>query len=100
MNPDPTRGMAAQSKLPHPVEGVTMERTPPQATVMVALAWRDAALPAEAVAVLLSGEQVTLLVVALVTCTDAVAPGAMSPKLQVSVWLPAVPVIVHVPGPV
>jgi hypothetical protein len=33
--------------------------------------------------------------VALITCTDAVAPDARSPKLQLNVWLATE----HVPGP-
>ena len=37
--------------------------------------------------------------VALVMCTEALEPGAMSPKLQPSTWLPTGPVIVQVPGP-
>src|SRR5215831_5792564 len=39
------------------------------------------------------------LPVALVTWTEIVAPGAMSPKLQASVWLGAAPVTLQVPGP-
>jgi hypothetical protein len=92
--------MAAQSVLPHPVGGVVIACTPVQATWMLALLCRDGAFPAETVAVLLSVVQVALVVVELVRCTDAVAPGAMSPKLQLSTWLPTVPAMLQVPGPV
>ena len=38
-------------------------------------------------------------VVSLTMWTDAVSPGAMSPRAQVSTWLGADPVIEQVPGP-
>lgn len=64
----------------------------------VAEACDPAALLAATDAVLGSGLQ-ALLDVELVMCTDAVAPGAIVPRLQTRVWLPALPVIEQVPGP-
>jgi hypothetical protein len=38
--------------------------------------------------------------VELVTCTEAVAPAAMLPRVHPKVWLPTDPVIEQLPGPV
>src|SRR5438270_203586 len=68
-------------------------------TVMVALAVILGALVAESVAVLGYVPQL-LPFVPLVICTDALVPGAISPKAQLSTCDPTAPLIAHVPGPV
>jgi hypothetical protein len=67
-------------------------------TVVVALDCTGLLLLAVAVAVLRYAAQLDAEV-PLVTCTDAEAPAARFPKLQPNVWLPAAPVIEHVPVP-
>ena len=63
-----------------------------------ALALMEGALLADAVAVL-EYLPVPARLVGLLRCTLVVAPDARFPRAQFRVWLPAAPVIEHVPGP-
>src|ERR1039458_7621432 len=67
-------------------------------TVAVALPCAGLPLLADAVAVFVYTAQPDTGV-PLVTCTEADAPGAMSPNAQLNVCAPAAPVMEHVPGP-
>jgi hypothetical protein len=67
-------------------------------TTIVALAFTLGPFVDDAVAVL-GYVPALAAVVALEMCTEALVPGPMLPKLQLSVCVPTLPVIEQVPGP-
>src|SRR5438309_334196 len=80
--------------------GVLVTPSTGASTTMVALLLFDGALVAEAVAVLgrLNGyDACESKAVPLVMCTNTLWVAARSPRLQVSAWLPTVPLIAHEP---